>query len=377
MLEALGRKNDAISDLREATRLVDYKWERDSLNERIAELEGRPIEKADPQSQDIKTIIEALKDKDTRSEAVRELSRPSRKSDPEIREAVPYLIELLNDKDAGQLIQADAVRLLGTIGASANDAIPVLINAMKDLKSSLVRERAGEALGSIGISDSHVVKALIDAMSDPDISPYSYDHYAAKALAQFSPKPEVIEALLKALRHRKALVRQRSATALGIIGPEAQQSIPALIKILKDRDMHVVICGLVALRKMGPHARPAIPLLIDIVRKDRPKRSIAARVLGEIGKEANQAVPALMEALKEESLEEYSFSKEAQGSIAYALARISSDRQVIATVVERLEKLGLDPSDTLMNWTGQGHEEIKHLVENLRTPPDDRSNNVG
>lgn len=127
-----------------------------------------------------------------------------------LRTAIPSLIKALQDKDAK--VSQNAAEALGEIGASADMAVPALVEALMygntaDMKfpSRLrsddgVREAAARALGNIGSAADKVVPALIDSLKDEQVR-----------------------------------IQGASAEALGCFGPAAKAAVPTLKSIMDDR----------------------------------------------------------------------------------------------------------------------------------------------
>ena len=120
--------------------------------------------------------------------------------------------------------------------------------------------------------------------------------YAAEALGGMGPlAPEVVSALLAALRDADEAVRRASATALGQIGPAAAEAIPALIDKLGDV-YEVRRASTKAIGQIGPAAIPALTAALRGHVNERI-RSASAAALGRIGSAALKAIPALIAAL--------------------------------------------------------------------------------
>ena len=141
---------------------------------------------------------------------------------------------------------------------------------------------------------------------------------AAKTLTEMKSDAKPAEAaLIAALKNDKdKFVRRFSAQALGEIGAEPKNAVPALKAVLKDDHKELVEAAITSLGKLGPTAVP--PLIDALKRKDAPSkpekpakkgpgttdhtafvRGKAALALGEIGADAKDAVPALVDALKD------------------------------------------------------------------------------
>jgi RNA polymerase sigma factor (sigma-70 family) len=127
---------------------------------------------------------------------------------------------------------------------------------------------------------------------------------AVMALGKIGPEAAPVLAL--AFADREIVnVRLWAAWHLGKMGAKARAQIPALEGALQDE------CGLVrieaarALWKIDQH-RAAVPALCAALKdKDATTRYRAAEVLGELGPGAKGAVPALVEALRDDGVAEF------------------------------------------------------------------------
>jgi len=139
--------------------------------------------------------------------------------------------------------------------------------------------------------------------------------------------------------------------------------IEYIIKALEYEDTYVRDSAAEALGEIGPDAKNAIPTLIDLL-QDREVyvRKSAANALGEIGPYANEAVPALITALEDEDSWVRVYTAEALGKIgdkdavpALITALEDEDEYVRIEVVTALKKItgedfGEDPSKWQQWW---------------------------
>jgi len=245
------------------------------------------MEDIDPEV--VTALIEALKipDNDVRVNAVWALG----KIGPQARAAIPELMEALVDND--WKVRFPAAWALGRIGPDAVETIPSLIHALGDRKVD-VRREAVQALGWIGPQTNEVVPALIGSLEDPDAD---IRYKAALMLGGFgSTAKEAVPALIDALDDPDELVRRFVPQALGEIGSDAKDAIPALI--LGFRDEEVSTYAPSALGKIG---KVAVPALIEALKdEDQIVRHKSASALGYIGPDAKAAVPALIRLAKEQ-----------------------------------------------------------------------------
>ncbi len=196
------------------------------------------------------------------------------------------LMEALRDEQ--QAVREWAIRALGTMGKSAREAVPALVDILSGDEISWTRRCVARSLGRIG--GTGAISALIRVFTDQDRSVRKDAISAMKQIDQ-----SAIPALVKALRDNDALVRYSAARALGRIG-EAE-ALPALIETLQDKNAPV---RNVAARALGDIGHPdAVPVLIEALKDEKPTvRAASAAALGAIGDPA--AVTALTEALKRE-----------------------------------------------------------------------------
>ena len=118
---------------------------------------------------------------------------------------------------------------------------------------------------------------------------------AARGLADLKPAPGlVLPAIKNALANPDMAVATNAVEALASLGEAA---LPALIDALKIERIRPVVARV--LGRMGRQAKQAVPALAEIVvRDDRvPARCEALMALGAIGPDAAASVPAVVKAL--------------------------------------------------------------------------------
>ncbi len=228
--------------------------------------------------------------------------------------AVPVLIEALKDSDED--VRRASAEALGKI--QDPQAVPALIQTLKDSDKD-VRQASAEALGKIG--DSQAVPALIQTLKD---SEWDVRRASAEALVQIG-KPAV-PTLIQTLKDSSEDVRRLSAEALGKI--QDPQAVPYLSLFQSDshfrqalqqmnaeplplsqavpfvaRQQHWAVLmralpyeGVVeAVSQLGSEA---VPMLINALKdSDKDVRRLSAEALGKI--QDSQAVPALIQTLKD------------------------------------------------------------------------------
>jgi len=211
---------------------------------------------------------------------------------PHDEKLVRALTGALADKEPeGRCRAAEA---LTTIGPKARSAVPALIRTLKRSCAEkhtdwYIRDTIVRALGSVREA---AVPFLIEALSDED---REVRCGLIRALGIVGVKSkDVMPALMGMTNDEDLSVRAHVARAFGRIGPAA---VPGLIRMLGDK---TVTCEAArALGDLGPAAKDAVPQLIQALKDKRANvRQFAATALGQIGPAAREAIPSLTDALK-------------------------------------------------------------------------------
>jgi HEAT repeat protein len=229
--------------------------------------------------------VKRLQEKDpaARREAMQALAAIG----PDAATAAPAILRGLDDDDTA--VREGALDALAGIGPAAKAAVPTLVRALAD-KDVQYRDKAIKALDAIGASDVAIVTALAGALIDPD--PRRRSGTAALSLQRRGPAAKAaVPVLKKALAGTDSGQRVMVVHVLRYLGPDAA---PVLIALWKDRDPNVRSEVFNSLYAMGPQAGAAIPALAAAVR-DRDAAPHAIRALGSIGPDA---LPTLTEILK-------------------------------------------------------------------------------
>ncbi len=288
---------------------------------------------------------------------------PERKSltaaeikDTKKQEAVPELIKMLETKDIALRIKAMAA--LENKGPEASAAVPVLIRMLKKEDDYFIRSLAAYVLEQTGLQTKEYVHSVIEMLYDPD----GFNRWNAVRILAETGEAE-IPLLINVLGERNLTVQSgasealtnkgyaavpdlmaafkdngsdlyrsgRIANILSEIGPPA---VPALIEELKNPDKNIQAGAADVLREIGPEAKDAVPALIQLF-NDRgwvtdDIRRTAAYALGEIGPASKGVVPDLILELKEAAGIKY--------SAAYALRNICTGSECISELIELLKE---------------------------------------
>lgn len=105
---------------------------------------------------------------------------------------------------------------------------------------------------------------------------------------------------IKMLEGPDPIERVAAIKAVGEIGPEAKQAIPVLIEVIREtrnRDKKMLVLCNDALLAMG---KEIVPYMIDLLKDDSwEMRRGSAWILGKVGPDAKDAIPALTKALND------------------------------------------------------------------------------
>jgi HEAT repeat protein len=325
-------------------------------------------------------------------------------------QSIPNLLERLQ-KDSSPKVREAAAFALGEIGresinAAANQKlVPVLANALKD-ENSLVRRSAAFALGNLGNDAAAALDALDSAMSDPVPAVRQNVAWAlgklggdslpsirkalvdtdslvqrdgATALASFDPKaarPALDDLLGLCLKNNSEVRKAALGVIVKIVGPDDKAAVAPLRQALLDPDSEVRANAALALSNIGgKNALAALPLLRNAMRTsvDVDLRRQAAVAIRNIGPEAKDAVPDLVEALRDPDEETRTNAALALGGIGEnaasavpALVRVVADpQQMSATRIEAavaLSRIGPVPAAV---------QSIPTLLQVLENPNQD------
>ena len=277
-----------------------------------------------------------------------------------------------------------AVKKLTELGPQAREAIPVLSKILDRKGDDQVGELAARAVIAIG-PDSVSVPLLREILSKRNEK-----YYIAEVLGELGPAaaPAVPE-LTQLLGNNKSYVRRAGALALGKIGPEALDALPQLVQTLDDPQEYHTHPGDIAqaIANIGPQA---VPYLITVLETENfTIREGVAKTLGEIGADAEAAIPALIEKLSDKDKRPHIYAS-ALGKIGpkaipallsiiehsnedairrmyavYALGEMgSSAKDTVPELIKRLDDLTLQihTIEALGKIGPDAHEAVPHLI---------------
>ena len=248
-------------------------------------------------------------------------------------EVVLATADLLQDENWS--VRAQALMVLGNMGADASIALPRIIGVLED-ENKHVRRSAASALTRVPATTSETQLALVKALEADDRYLRRQASYAlakvkegsgtvSQELARIAASDnrqasmaafnvlekqsaeDVVPLLLPLLSNDDYHYSQNAARIIGNFGPEASAAVPTLITLL-DQYPHY-LTAVHTLGRIGPGAKDAIPALIALFERSDPSRELrlaATGALNKIGPEPEQVVPLFREELAKQDMSEAS-----------------------------------------------------------------------
>lgn len=183
----------------------------------------------------------------------------------------PFLRKHLPTPVNGYPTRMCAACMLERLGPDAKSAVPALIQALK-------REKTGGVQENI-------------------LNCFSYEKNILEGMDE--DRADLLPELLRAMQSSEWGVRNDAALALACYTGQAETVSPVLLNALHDPDVHVRMAAAEALHQIAPRlaAKPEVVRVLTEIMKN-PDDQVAYRapeLLGEMGKDASSAVPALIE----------------------------------------------------------------------------------
>jgi HEAT repeat protein len=312
-------------------------------------------------------------------------------------DAITELVKLMSSKTGG--VRWRATYAIGELGEAVtaldagvmrDRAVPALVAALSDEQA---RIRAAYALGQIGPDAQAAVPELIKALGHED---QYFNGQAGHALARIGEP--AIDPLLEAVSTGSGVGSLRAIDVLGEIGTGAsERSIPALLVAFELGNPDVQKRAAAALSKCR---RPAVPDLIRLLRANEG-RSLIAQALADIGPDALDAIPTLLDKIVEAGERGDLVAATAVGNIGGtpALIKALDVEAVRPSVIQAISNRGPPASEVMpallrilktdkrsqvrnaatwyfMRLGPEASEAVQALIEMLREPVADRQSDV-
>jgi HEAT repeat protein len=241
----------------------------------------------------IDSLVLALADKS------REVAIMAAKALEDLRPGTDLLRPLIDKLIAGKPEAAE--RIMSAVAPLGASAVPQAIAALKDPQR---RVRAMQVLARIGPESAPAVPGLVELLKSGEPATTTEALYTLGAIGPSAQG--AVGAIVEQLRQRDPRVVQAAIIALGKIGPAAREAIPALGKLNQSDDELLRMTSVWAILKIGPPSddltKAALPILAAALQNNREfVRVEAATSLGELGRGAADALPALQAAANDSS----------------------------------------------------------------------------
>ena len=266
-------------------------------------------------------------------------------------DALPALVERLKAEKPVDRMEAAAA--LGRLGPGAKAATPALVAAFPPEKDPFARRAMIAALGAIGPDAREAAPALIAAVRDgygsvDDLVGFEAVVALAKVDTDNAASSQYVLAML---RDKNPDVRHRAAALLGLMGGHLQAFAPALAAAMKDENPGVRMEAVRSFMKLRPDAGLAVPALAQALGdSEKNARFYAANGLADFGPAAKPALKPLMEAIAREK------EPDARAREIRALRYIGPEA---AEAVPMLLELLKDPNKEVQSQAEKAIKKIK------------------
>jgi HEAT repeat protein len=224
------------------------------------------------------------------------------------------------------------------------------------------RLKAIDDLGARGPQAAEAVASLGELLQDGSAKVRAHAAWCLGAIGD-AAKPAV-PALAELLKDPDPAVRRQAVRAVQAIHPGPQVVVPLCVKLLEDSDPAIRVRVLSAMAEAGAKA---VPALIEALKNDKAAYW-ACLVLREIGPAAKDAVPALAEKLKDprpeirrEAVLTLGAMNDAATAVIPQIAALLSDSHVRTAATFVLGELGQIPADAEATMRANAKSDDKLL----------------
>lgn len=270
-------------------------------------------------------------------------------------DAVPAIITLLQ-APATEIRRGAAVALRNA-GRFAKPAVPNLILLLKDSNEQVRLDVIG-TFGSLGPTATDSVPSLSQIIIN-ERERINIRTAAAESLPKIGPGARTaLPSLQIAMRSENDQVRSASVRAFAQLGTPSE-ILPVFTRDLKSPDVFARLTALQGLSAMGTHAKDAVPHLIERLKdEDEQVRQYAAGVLGNLKILTKDAVSALNQTLQ--------VAVNPNGNASEALAQIAVAAQDTGTTKLIPELQTALESISRFDQFKEQREIVRRAVEDLK-----------
>jgi HEAT repeat protein len=278
---------------------------------------------------------------------------------------MPVLLAGLKEKDLR--LRQHTAQVIAEMGKEASHAVPQLIALMKD-QDDQVTGSLIYALSQMGQDAAPAIPALVDIVLNGGNSWTRAS--AARALMPFGREAkDAVPGLLDMLKNGQRYNRGQAAQALVKIATPGE-ALPALLEVFAEpsreheHDEHV-IAG--ALHELGPGVAGSVA---ELLRHEHPEvRMRAIQVISGFGKQAQNTVPQLVDAMNDKD-------DEVAMCAAEAIWNIDLRPDVLPHFVRGLKAKTSNTRVRAANGLGRMGAEAKAAVPDLVAACKDRDSSV-
>jgi HEAT repeat protein len=290
----------------------------------------------------VPVLIDLLQDTTTRYKAADILAAIG----PDAKEALPTLIKILKDNDPQA--RNIAISAIAAIGPDAKEAIPALLELLQNTESA---SEAAEALVAIKTDAETDVPVLVKLLNNPDTL-----EYAIQVLEAIGPEAQAaVPFLIKIIKTSPNIEHQRKAIlAVGAIGANDNETTAMLTQSLQKPELQSAAA--IALVRLRSDTLLAVNTLSSNLHDENDwLRLEKVIVLGDIGAEAQAAVPTLISLLKYECLK---YEEENDPPAAW----INENHELCANTVATLASIGSSAIPNLIELLKDEDQENRSLA---------------
>jgi HEAT repeat protein len=204
-------------------------------------------------------------------------------------DSVPYLINALKQQNVTS--RRRAARRLGELAPNLEQAVPALIDALNDQDRDICTEIATVLHGM----KEKVRPALFKGLA----SPHAKIRIACLNLIGQQPGkvPGLLAKLKEAMKDRNPAVRTMATVAMGMKLDDRKDLLPVLGVALKDQDKQVRLSAIGAVAR--PLARALVPNLLEMLNgKDEEERAAIINTLGLNSPKDEKVISLFVQTLK-------------------------------------------------------------------------------
>ncbi len=274
------------------------------------------------------------------------------KSTPK-KKTIDELISVVQSSDP--TAQVEAIEEIATRGPKAAKAIPALLGTLVQTNEEVCLN-AMLALGEMGKAAVPALKKKLNAKDE------AVRLYAVWAIGLIGEDAEdASRGVIRLLADKNDDVRRKAAYALGRINPDPEKAISVLTDALKDKNQDVRQAATTALTAFGAKA---VPALVDGL-KDAETRQMALTALGEIGHDAEKALPALYKLFIDpkaglQSQVAQTMGKIGSPAVAYLKKALDhKNNSIRQSALQGLREVGGAGVPVLVDALGSKHDDVR------------------